>query len=139
MAAPQIITPKPPLNLFEAKRATITDTWTTLYNVPEYVIPAAGVTPEQTVKAAAIMTGILISHNGTATRKVSVQILDVDDNAYSVVHEADVFPNDILVVSLDRQVMQSGEQLQVKMTSGETADVHFTYILNTREVYTEIV
>jgi hypothetical protein len=140
MAIPTITTPKPPLNLFEAQRIQADDDWQTLYTVPQYIIPAIGAEPQQTVKAAAIMTGMVVSHNGATARKVSARIVGTDEvTTYDIVHEANVFPNDILIISLERQVMVSGEAIQVKMTSGETADIHFTYILNTRETFTEIV
>jgi hypothetical protein len=139
MPAPQIFTPKPPLNLFESKRITATDQWQTIYAVPEYVIPATGLAEQQVIATAAIMTGVLVAHDGSAVRRFSARILDADENTSVIVHNAQVLPNDILLLGLDRQVIQTGDALQVRMSVGEVADVQFTYVLNTREVFEEIV
>lgn len=138
MPAPQITTPKPPLNLFEVKRAQVTDAWTAIYEVPEYRIPADGPTPLQMVGAVAIMTGLMIAHSGEEARTISARITDVDGNSYLVVHEVPVFPNDVLFLELDRQILTVGDRLELKMASGQTADASFSFILNTRETYEDL-
>jgi len=40
-----ITTPRPPLNLFEVVRAEVGVEWTTIYDVPDYLIPAEGPNP----------------------------------------------------------------------------------------------
>jgi len=130
-----IVTPRPPLNLFESVRLVVDDTWTEIYDVPDYEIPASGPTPTRTVAAAAIMTGVMISNTDTDPIQVSIRIVGVDTNNYTVLNEASVPANDFMVVSMDRQVMQSGEKLEIKCATDQDATIHFTFILNTKEEY----
>lgn len=140
-----IVTPRPPLNLFEAVRANITSQYSTVYEVPEYLVPAEGPNPERTVKAAAIMTGILITptyvDNVVQPCNISVRIVDVQGVYFPVIQDIYVPGDDFLTISLDRQVMLSGEKLELKTQtdSPQTASVSFSFILNQREEFTEIV
>lgn len=130
-----IVTPRPPLNLFEAVRLSATDVWTDIYTVPKYQIPASGPVPQRTVNAAAIMNGLIITNTTNGLIEVSLRIIGVDTNFYSIVEEATVPVNDFMIVSLERQVMVTDEVIQVKLGTAQTADVHFTFILNTREEF----
>lgn len=130
-----IITPRPPLNLFEAIRMQATDAWTTIYTVPEYQVPASGPTPQRTLSAAAIMNGLLVANTSVSTVAVSIRILDVNGTPRSILNAAPIPANDFMIVALERQVMLTDEAIQVKMNTSQTADIHFSFILNTREEY----
>jgi hypothetical protein len=130
-----IVTPRPPLNLFEAVRLNATDQWTNIYTVPRYRVPATGPVPQRDVSAAAIMNGLIVTNTTNGLIEVSIRIIGADTNEYSVVEEATVPVNDFMIVSLERQVMLTDESIQVKLGTAQTADVHFTFILNTREEF----
>lgn len=132
---PTIVTPRPPLNLFEAVRASATSAWSDLYTVPDYQIPASGPSPQRTVNAAAIMNGLLVANTAATSVTISVRIVAVDTNTYSILEDAPIPANDFMVVALERQVLLTGETIQVKMGTAQTADVHFSFILNTREEF----
>ena len=132
---PTIITPRPPLNLFEAVRLNVTDTWTQLYQVPQYQVPASGPVPQRNVKAAAIMNGIIVTNTTAGLIDVSLRIIGVNSTTYPVVTGATVPVNDFMIVSLERQVMLTDEIIQIKVGTGQTATAHFTFILNTREEF----
>jgi hypothetical protein len=136
-----IITPRPPLNLFEVRRVPFTGAWTTVYDVPSYTIPADGPNPQRVVGTAAIMTGLMIANSNALASTVSIRILrgtEVAPTIYPVATEIVVYPNDLTMIPLDRQIMRDGERIQVQ-SNGASLMVHFTFILNQREEYTEIV
>lgn len=130
-----ITTPRPPLNLFEAVRAPIGPAWSTIYTVPDYNIPASGPTPARTIGAAAIMTGLLVANDGFADITFSARIAGADGVNYTVLRDATVPPNDFALIGLDRQVLRSGEALEMRAGDDQAAVVHFTFILNQREVF----
>ena len=70
-----ITTPRPPLNLFEVVRQTLTADWATVYDVPDYLIPAEGPTSARSIATAAIMTGVLITPAAEASARVSIRVL----------------------------------------------------------------
>jgi len=70
-----ITTPRPPLNLFEVVRAEIGVEWTTIYDVPDYLIPSEGPNAARSISTAAIMTGVLITPTAEASVRVSIRIL----------------------------------------------------------------
>jgi hypothetical protein len=77
----------------------------------------------------------------TATIRASARIKGVDGVYYSVVQTAPIPPNDFLSISFERQVMKTGETLEVSIPSNSSpsanhAHVHFSYILNQREEFT---
>ena len=130
-----IITPRPPLNLFEVVRMQATDVWTTIYTVPEYQVPASGPTPQRTIGAAAIMNGLLVTNTSLSTVAVSIRILNTSGSPFSILNAAPIPSNDFMIVALERQVMLTDEAIQVKMNTAQTAAVHFSFILNTREEF----
>jgi hypothetical protein len=130
-----IVTPRPPLNLFEAVRLEVDDTWTEIYEVPKYEIPALGPTPSRTIDIAAILTGLLITNTDSAPIQVSIRIVGTDSNNYLVLNQASVPANDFMLLSLDRQVMATDEKLEIKCEDDQTATIHFSFILNTKEEY----
>lgn len=135
---PTIVTPRPPLNLFEVARITVGDTFTTVYETPVYEIPASGPNPARLVDAAAIFTSLIVSNTSAGAATFSIQILDVNSVAFSVAVDQDVPAGDYVSVNLDRQILKTGETLQVKMDTGNTSEVHFSFVLNQREEFTVI-
>lgn len=137
------VTPRPPLNIFEAARKELQGSaWYEIAKVPQYYIPADGPDPARTVNAVAIMTGLTVTNMHTSSIRVSARIRSSDDTLYTVINSAPVPPNDFLIISFDRQVMMSGESFEVSVpsngTSANHATVHFTYIVNQREEFTQL-
>ena len=141
--AANTVTPRPPLNLFEVARQQLqSNTWYQLVQVPSYYIPRNGPTLAKTVNAAAIMTGLTITNIHNATIRASARIRGEDGIYYTVVNSAPIPPNDFLSIGFERQVMKSGEILEVSVPSNTTganhAHVHFSYIINQREEYQDL-
>lgn len=134
-----IVTPRPPLNLFEAVRVRIDDTWSTIYQVPKYEIPASGPTPATFVDAAAIMTGAFIANTISVAITVSARILNAAGDPYELFTGVQIPIGDYLAMDLNRQVMLTDETLQFQCSAGGAADVHFSFILNQREQFQVIV
>jgi len=148
-----IVTSNPPLNLFEANRVQLQgNTWFDILDVPKYVVPATALRAQYTINTAAIMTGLTITNlkgaNNTVAGDItaSVRILGTDNREYYVVNKAPVPTNDFIFIGLDRQVLLSGERLQVSCPSNANnlpsasndAVVHFSFIINQRETFTEV-
>lgn len=140
--AANTVTTRPPLNLFEVERKQLQgNTWFQIVQVPSYFVPRNGPIAAKSVNAAAIMTGLTITNMHTATIRASARIRGVDGVYYSVVQTAPIPPNDFLSISFERQVMKTGEILEVAIPSNSSpsanhAHVHFSYILNQREEFT---
>jgi hypothetical protein len=141
--AANTVTPRPPLNLFEVERKQLQgNTAFDILTVPSYYIPRNGPNPARVVNAAAIMTGLTITNVHSATIRVTAKIYDAANVAFTVVNNAPIPVNDFLIIKFDRQVMKSGERLELSVPSNSTsanhAHAHFTYILNQREEFTII-
>lgn len=139
-----IETAKPPLNLFEVSRVELQgSSYFTVLEVPRWKIRANGPIPESFVNTAAIMTGLTITNQHTSDITISARIISTDNHTYPVLNSAPVPENDFLIISFDRQVMLTGERLQIACDSNtgsptaNHATVHFTYIINQREQYPE--
>ena len=130
-----LTTPRPPLNLVAVARAPIGPAWSTIYEVPSYLIPANGPTPARSVGAAAIMTGLLVANDGFADICFSARIIGTDGIAHTVLRDALVPPNDFALIGLDRQVLKSTERLEMRAGDGQAGTVHFSFILNQREEF----
>ena len=133
-----ITTPRPPLNLFEVVRAEIGVEWTTIYDVPDYLIPAEGPNPARSIGTAAIMTGVLITPTAEAAVRVSIRILALNNTPWLLLDRAFAPAGDVLSIELDRQVLRAGERFQMKVEASEAAIAHFSFILNQREDFTVI-
>jgi len=133
-----ITTPRPPLNLFEVVRQTLGPEWATVFDVPDYQIPATGPDPARSLGAAAIMTGVLITPTAEAAVRVSIRVLALNNTPWLLLDRAFAPSGDVLSIGLDRQVLKSGERLQMKVEAGEAAVAHFSFILNQREDFTVI-
>jgi hypothetical protein len=132
---PIIVTPRPPLNLFEVVRTTITDEWTQVYQTPLYRIPASGPDPQTDVGAAAIMTGLIVANTSPLATTVSARILDTESNPFALLTDIQIPVGDYILLDMDRQVLKSDEILQLQCATATTATVHFSFILNQREQF----
>jgi hypothetical protein len=133
-----IISPRPPLNLFNAERIVVPSYFTTILETPDYLIPAIGPNPQRTVKAVALLTSLMVSNNSTSTLQLSMQIVDAQDNAFLILNEMDIPPNDFAIIELGKQNLHSGERLQLKTENFQGAIANLSYVLNQREEYTVI-
>lgn len=144
-----ITTVRPPLNLFEVVRLDFTDTWTTLYDVPIYLVPASGPTPAYFVGAAVIITSLVVVNTSGSAETVSLQILDPQSadpdpyspgpyDAYTIVETLTVGANSFVNIDLNRQVVKSLQVVQVQASAGATLTAHFSFVLNQREQFTII-
>lgn len=139
--AANTVTPRPPLNIFEVARKQLQgNTWFQVVEVPGYYIPRNGPIAAKSVNTAAIMTGLTITNVHNQTIRASARIKGTDGVYYTVVNSAPIPPNDFLSISFERQVMKTGEILEVSTPSNVTtanhAHVHFSYIVNQREEFT---
>lgn len=140
--AANTVSPRPPLNLFEVERRQLQgNTWVQVVEVPSYFVPRNGPIAAKTVNTAAIMTGLTVTNIHNQTIRASARIKGVDGVYYTVVHQSPIPPNDFLSISFERQVMKTGEILEVSIPSNVSptanhAHVHFSYIINQREEFT---
>lgn len=135
-----INTPRPPLNLFEVVRITADDTsgGTLIYEVPTYRIPAEGPNPQRDVKAAAILTNMIIANTSVGATTASVWAVDASANQFYLAVEIPIAQDSYVKVDLDRQILKSDEQIVVQMGASGTAEVHLSFVLNQREEFTVI-
>ena len=130
-----IITPRPPLNLFEVVRVPITSVWTTVYQTPLYRVPASGPDLQRDIYAAAIMTGIVVANTSLVPITISAQILGTTGTAFALLTEVQIPIGDYILLDLDRQVLKTDETLQLQCGAATTAIAHFSFILNQREEF----
>jgi len=130
-----IKTPRPPLNLFEVARVPVTAEWTTIYDVPRYEIPALGPTPLYYIDTAAIMTGVIVSNTSVVPITVSARILNAAGTPYTLLTDVQIPVGDYVLLDVDRQVLKTAERLQLKCGTAQTAQAHFSFVLNQREQF----
>ena len=132
---PIIVTPRPPLNLFEAVRINVTATWTTIYQTPMYRIPANGADPQRDISAAAIMTGVIIANTSVVPITISARLLGTTGTPFTLLTGVQVPIGDYILLDMDRQVLKTDETLQLQCGTATTATAHFSFILNQREEF----
>jgi hypothetical protein len=136
-----IITKRPPLNLFDVVRVAVDDTATEIYEVPSYQIPAEGPNPQRDIGAAAILTNMIVANTTAGAATITIWIeTGVGTNAtqFYVAQALAVAEDGYIKVDLDKQIMQSEEKILCQMGTGETAEVHLSFVLNQREEFTVI-
>jgi hypothetical protein len=135
-----IVTPRPPLNLFEVVRLPVNDATggTLLYEVPTYRIPAEGPNPQRDVRAAAILTSLIVANRTAGAATVSVWVLDADANQFFIAVSLAIAQDGYVKIDLDKQILQSDEQIVVEMGAGQTGEAHLSFVLNQREEFTVI-
>lgn len=125
------------------------NTWTTLYDVPEYLVPSSGPTPAYFVAAAAIVTSMIVVNNSASAASFDVRVRDPQDanpdpyspgpfDPYIIVDTLDIPANGFVNVDLNRQVIKSLQNIQVRASTGATLTAHFSFVLNQREQFTII-
>lgn len=135
-----ITTPRPPLNLFDVARVTADDTsgGTLIYSVPTYRIPANGPSPERDVQAAAILTSLLIANTSAGAATASVWVIDAASVQFFLAVAVPITEDGYAKIDVDKQILQSTEEIYVQMNAGNTAEVHLSFVLNQREEFTVI-
>jgi hypothetical protein len=133
-----IITPRPPLNLFNVNRIIVPSFFTTILDVPEYVIPANGPNPQRTLFAVALLTSLIVANNSGDVLQFSIRVLDGSNTSWLLLNQMDIPPNDFALIDLGKQNLPSGERLQLKCENFQGATASLSYVLNQREEYTVI-
>lgn len=134
-----IITPRPPLNLFQVVRVEAGDTPTLIVEVPQYEIPAVppATTPTY-IGIADILTNMIITNLGAVTATATITIEDALGTSFVLAEAISISGDGYVTVNIDRQVMLTGEKMYVQMGAGETANVHLSFVQNQRETFTII-
>jgi hypothetical protein len=130
-----IITPRPPLNLFNVARITVPSFYTTIVDVPNYLIPANGPNPARTVQAVALLTSLIVANNSNATIQFSMRVLDAGNASWLLLNRMDIPPNDFALIELGKQNLPSGDRLQLKCENFQGATASLSYVLNQREEF----
>lgn len=135
---PTITTPRPPLNLFNVSRVNVSSSWSTILDVPDYLIPQNGFAPPRNIDAVALLTSLLVANNSSEVLQFSMKVLDSTNNEWLILNEMDIPPNDFAVIELNKQNLQSGERLQLKTGTAQNAVASLSYVLNQREEFTVV-
>ena len=130
-----ITTPRPPLNLFNVARIQVPSFYTTILDVPNYLIPANGPNPSRTVQAVALLTSLIVANNSNATIQFSMQIIDGSSVTWRILNQMDIPPNDFALIELGKQNLPSGDRLQLKCENFQGAVASLSYVLNQREEF----
>lgn len=135
---PTIVTPRPPLNLFNVARIDVPSYWTTILETPDYYIPANGPNPARSIGAVSLLTSLVVANNGADTLQLSIRIEDSEGRTWLILNQMDVPPNDFALIELGKQNLPSGDKLQLKCENFQGAVASLAYVLNQREEYTVI-
>ena len=131
-----ITTDKPPLYLLQSELVNLTDAWTTVYEVPEYAVTSP--VPEQpntVVKAVATATKLLTSNTSAQDITVSYRITR-GLTVVTLTNQVLVPQNDAIELLFQKVSIESGDVFEGRVdTAGQTADLSFSYVLNTRETF----
>ena len=133
-----IVSPRPPLNLFEVSRINVPSFWTTILETPDYLIPEVGPNPARTVEAVALLTSLIVANNSTALLQFSARILDASNNSWLILNQMDIPPNDFALIELGKQNLPSGDRLQLQTGVFQGAVASLSYVLNQREEFTVV-
>jgi hypothetical protein len=135
---PTIVTPRPPLNLFNVARLNVQSFWTTILETPDYLIPQNGPNPARTVQAVSLLTSLVVSNNSTNDIQLSIRVLDASNVSWLVLNQMDIPPNDFALIELGKQNLPSGDRLQLRTENFQGAIATLSYVLNQREEFTVI-
>jgi hypothetical protein len=130
-----ITTPRPPLNLFNVSRISVPSFYTTILDVPDYLIPVNGPNPARTVQAVALLTSLIVANNGPSTIQFSIRVLDAGNVSWLLLNQMDIPPNDFALIELGKQNLPSGDRLQLKCENFQGAIASLSYVLNQREEF----
>jgi hypothetical protein len=134
---PTITTPRPPLNIFDRARLNLTSSYQTVYETPDYLIPATGPTPARTIEAVALLTSLIVTNTDNETIEISLRA-ERGGNTWMILDKLLIPENDFALIDLGKQNFVSGDALQAKLEAGQTGVAHLSFVLNQREEYTVI-
>lgn len=131
-----IITPRPPLNIFDRVRLSIDSTWQVMYETPSYQVPAVGPNPQRTVEAVALLTSLVIANTEDELINFSARFGTTGSSeVFTLVSDLLIPTNDFAVIDLAKQNLPSGDFIELKVGPNQTATAHLSFILNQREEY----
>jgi len=135
---PTVTSPRPPLNLFNVARLNVQSFFTTILDVPDYLIPANGPNPARTVSAVALLTSLVVSNNSNDTIQLSIQVTDSNDATWLILNQMDIPANDFAVIEFGKQNLPSGDRLELRTNNFQGAVAALSYVLNQREEFVVI-
>lgn len=134
-----IVSPRPPLNIFDVSRIPVQSFFTTILETPSYQIPASGPNPQRDVGAVALLTSLIVANNGNDTMQLSMRVIDANDDQFLLLNQLPIPANDFALIDLAKQNLPSGEQLQLKVEEQQGGVASLSYIINQREEFEVIV
>jgi hypothetical protein len=137
-----ITTPRPPVTLKEARRAT-TDTdpgeWVDVFQVVEYTVPQQGAAPDVTVSARAILSRVIVTSADGNPVNISLRVSDeTNATVHVLLPEVTVPGTGFLDLPLGSAVLGAQEVLQVKATGAGEAHLSASFVNSTREQFTVV-
>jgi hypothetical protein len=133
-----IVSPRPPLNLFEVSRINVPSFFTTILETPDYLVPEFGPNPQRTIEAVALLTSLVVANNTDIVIQLSIRVLDKNGAAWQLLNQMDIPPRDFAVIDLGKQNLPSGDRLQLRVNNFQGAVASLSYVLNQREEFTVI-
>jgi len=135
-----IVSPDPPLNIFDRVRFDADETWRTLYETPQYQIPASGPNPTRIVEAVALLTSMIVANDSEQTVQVSLRAATGTESGgdlvtHTIINGLPVPPGDFALLELGKQNLPSNDRLEIKMDAGQTGVAHLSFVVNQREQY----
>jgi len=134
-----IVSPRPPLNVFDVSRIPVQSFYTTILETPSYQIPASGPNPQRDVDAVALLTSLIVSNSGSGTMQLSMRVIDSNADTFLLLNQLPIPANDFALVDLAKQNLPSGDQLQLKVEEQQGGVASLSYIINQREEFEVIV
>ena len=135
---PTIISPRPPLNLFDAKHMLIDSTIRPILTTPKYQVPAVGPNQVRNIQAVALLTSLIVTNDTANTISVFLEIRNADNTAFNLLTGLPVPANDFALIELSKQNLPSDESLWIRTSAGQSGVAHLSYVLNQREEYEDL-
>ena len=140
IALEYVVTPRPPLKLFDADRQSTNDQWlggwSIVSRVPEYKIPETETTPEKIVPVKHIVSGLILANPTNVTSQVAIRVIDPILRTMKYISENHTVPaQGESVVGLPKSTMSCQEVLQVKPLTGVETHATIGYQRLTEETY----
>ena len=141
IAKEYVVTPRPPLKLFDADRQSTNDQWmggwSIVSRVREYKIPATEVAPEKIVPAKHIVSGLILANPTNVASQVSIRVIDPINRTMKYISESHTVPaQGESVVGLPKSTMSCQEILQIKPLNLVETHATIGYQKLTEEDYT---
>ena len=132
---PTITSPRPPLNIFNAVHENLDSTLRPLYTTPDYLIPAIGPNPARTIEAVALLTSLIVTNNTNDTISVYLEVKTAAGGSYDLLTGLLVPANDFALIELSKQNLPTGDSIWARVSPGQNAVAHLSFVLNQREEY----